>query len=409
MKGKGLIIFFLLVLIAGLEKSTLAQEHKIPLSKPENLEIMENIRSRTNDLVGKNMNRFAYEKLVRYNHTLDSLYRIEKGDSLKRIEAIYLAKTAALRSQLDSLNRQINENSGRKAELDTRYWGLVKKAVLSFALWLIIIIILLQIRKRKLKQAKSRFETTKIQLESLEKSASYSDVLVEHFKNIREPISGLSKEVSKVNDIISDKDKNPVVSPEWAETVKKSEQLKKSVQLEENIVEDVIAQIEGPGEEKVSTNINDLCEQYVEIARRGFCTDVEFNCQITKDFEKRLPELKINPAAIGSLLLNILTNALQSVNDQNSKGQKGYQPKVAISTRILPRFLQIRIRDNGTGMNEQILSQATNEFFSTRPLSDGTGLGLFFANGIINEMHKGEIKIESEQGASTDVYIKFFI
>ena len=107
-----------------------------------------------------------------------------------------------------------------------------------------------------------------------------------------------------------------------------------------------------------------------------------------KDFEKRLSPVKINPNAVGTLILNVLTNAYQSVKEQHSKGVKGYQPKITISTRILPRFLQIRIKDNGTGMKKDILKMATDEFFTTRKPADGSGLGLFVANNIINKIEQ---------------------
>ena len=138
-------------------------------------------------------------------------------------------------------------------------------------------------------------------------------------------------------------------------------------------------------------------------------THAEYDCQITKDFEKNLPAVKTNHGAIGYLLLNLLSNSLKSIEEKYKKGIKGYQPKISISTRILPRFLQIRIKDNGTGMTDDILTKAMDEFYSTREPKEGSGLGLTISKQIISEFHKGEIKIESESGNSTDVYIKFFI
>lgn len=134
----------------------------------------------------------------------------------------------------------------------------------------------------------------------------------------------------------------------------------------------------------------------------------EFSCLVTHDFEKNLPPISINGPAVGAMLINVFINAFQSVQEKSKKEIKGYEPKVSVSTRILPRFLQIRVKDNGLGMNDEVLSKAYNEFYTNRSESGGTGLGLFFATEVVGQMHKGEIKIESEEGNSTDVYIKFF-
>jgi signal transduction histidine kinase len=408
-KREGLIIFFLSIWLSMIMGASYAQTHHVPLSKPENIQVIENIQRRTNDLVGKNMNRFAYEKLVRYKVALDSLYKIEKRDTLAAIEKEYLSKTSVMRADIDQLNKQIEENTTLKNDLENRYKSLVKKVVISFGLWLIIVIILLQVRKSKLKQADSKLHATNVQLKSLEAASSNAEKLITEFTNYKDPLRKLNEEYKKVNELLVAAGNATEDAISASDIAKKSEQVKKSLDLEEKIIAAVISQGKEPDDEKVSTDINALCEQYVEIASRCMLYNEEFVCQVTKDFEKRLPAININSSAIGTLLLNILSNSFISVKDQYEKGVKGYQPKVAISTRILPRFLQIRIRDNGTGMSEQILNQATDEFFSSRPLQDGSGLGLYVANNIIKEMHKGEIKIESENGASTDVYIKFFI
>ena len=106
--------------------------------------------------------------------------------------------------------------------------------------------------------------------------------------------------------------------------------------------------------------------------------------------------------------MNVLNNAFKSVYEKHGKGVKGFKPKVTISTRVLPRFLQIRIKDNGNGMNDEVISKIYEPFYTVKEGGKEAGLGMHFANRIITEMHKGEIKIESHVGEGTDVYLKFF-
>ena len=401
---------FIFLVLAGIHSvmNCAGQNRNNPLSKPSNIELLNYHETRAQDFVSKNLNRFAFERLQKYNFLLDSMYSSEKKDTLASIEKGYLLGSASKKSTIDNLNKAITEYSAQKDKLEKRYWSLVRKAILSFALWLTIVLILLQFRKSRLKRINTKLQTTKIQLQTLETSVVNADKLTADFTKIKELLHKLIGEFISLNNISAEAVTKQNVPDGWAEISSKTTLLKKAIEGEEKILDAVLNQTGNQNDEKILTDINDLCERYVEIATRGFQNMNDFNCQVVRDFEKRLSPVKINPADVGSLLLNVLTNAFQSVKEQHSKGIKGYQPKISISTRILPRFLQIRIRDNGTGMKEDVLKMATDEFFTTHPFAEGSGLGLSVANNIIG-MYKGELKIESEVGASTDIYIKFFI
>ncbi len=400
-----LLIYF--ILVTAFLGTAWSQE--IPLNNPVNQELLRYNESKAKEFVSKNLNRFAVERMQKYDYLLDSLYKRERSDTLASIEKAYLQNTGSKKSTIDKHNKEISELSIEKEKLEKRYWSFVRKSILAFVVWATIVIILLQFRKIRLKRARVKLSSTTIQLLSMEESAKHADKFISDYTKFREPLEKINNEITKLNLILSEGVSKPNVPAGWTDITALSNQLTKTLSTEEKILKSVQAQTELLKEEKISTDINNLCEQYVEIAIRNIHKSEDFNCQVTKDFEKKLPFINVNPTEVGSLLLNILNNAIQSVKEKNDKGIKGYQPKVSISTRILPRFLQIRIKDNGMGMSEDILKNATKEFFSTRPLDEGSGLGLFFANDIISEKHKGEIKIESEEGASTDVYIKFFI
>ena len=136
--------------------------------------------------------------------------------------------------------------------------------------------------------------------------------------------------------------------------------------------------------------------------------DPDLKISVSKDLEKNLPQIKLIPDAVVQLLVNVLLNAFQSVKLRQQNNVKGYVPKVTISTRVLPRFLQVRVHDNGEGMTDDIIKQVTDPYFTRRLESNASGLGMYFAKKIASEMHQGELKIESEPGNKTDVYIKFF-
>lgn len=398
------VFLFIALIVSGIP---CIAEKKDPLNRPLNREILDNYQRKADEYVARNLNRFALDRLHVYDRLLDSLYVNEKKDTLAVIEQNYDSTSSLRISSIANLKKEIAVLSADKKQLESRFWKLVRYAIISFVIWLAIVIIFFRFRQSKLKKAENMFYSSSTQVETLE---NHSEKAKGHLKDLQAKIQAVEKletEVIQMEKSVQQKKESGGADPKIAALVSRYDKLRKAVELEKRVIESTLEQGNPTIVDKVPVDINTLCDAYMEIAYRGVAKSETFKCTITRDFEKRLPQIKVNPSQIGTALLNILTNAFQSVKQKHDLGVKGYEPKVSISTRILPRFLQIRIRDNGIGMNEQLLTASVNEFYSTREVSEGTGLGLSIARNIIGD-HKGEIKMESEEGNSTDVYIKFF-
>lgn len=386
-------------------------QRSAPVHKPENKVALENHDSRAQSYVLKNLNRFGLDKLKDYDKTLSESFSYELKDTLELMEKTYLNTSSSLQKSLVDKKAKITELTSQKADLSKRYSKLLRTAAFAFGVWLLLIIVFLQFQKRKIKKKNEELEITTAQLKYNKEKESLAKAAIDKVRQLKNSINKLSEDTQQLSDLSKTFDENNGIESIWSADISTSVQkVNTTAHLERRIANSFITQEGEINSEKESTNINMLCEEYLTIASRGLmASGNEFSCNITNDFEKNLPMIKINQAAIGSLLLNVLNNAFQSVEDKFNKGVKGYQPKVSISTRILPRFLQIRIRDNGTGMIDSVLQNATTPFFTTRQNGKGAGLGLSDSQKIMTEFHKGEIKIESENGNSTDVYIKFFL
>jgi signal transduction histidine kinase len=96
------------------------------------------------------------------------------------------------------------------------------------------------------------------------------------------------------------------------------------------------------------------------------------------------------------VLLNLLNNARQAVTKQH--GDVG--GRISVETRQLDRHVSVTIKDNGTGMSEEVRARIFEPFFTTKDVGEGTGLGLSIAHSII-ERHQGLIEVESAPGAGT--------
>jgi signal transduction histidine kinase len=81
----------------------------------------------------------------------------------------------------------------------------------------------------------------------------------------------------------------------------------------------------------------------------------------------------------------MFTNAFYAVQQRQRQGEAGYAPEVCVTTRQLPDEVEIRVRDNGTGMPESVQAKIFQPFFTTKPTGEGTGLGLSLSHDIIDE------------------------
>jgi signal transduction histidine kinase len=86
-------------------------------------------------------------------------------------------------------------------------------------------------------------------------------------------------------------------------------------------------------------------------------------------------------------------------------GEPGFQPTLRASTRNLGDAVEIRIRDNGTGIPPEVREKMFDPFFTTKPAGEGTGLGLSMSHDIIVKQHGGTIEVDTEQGNFTEFRI----
>lgn len=406
-------IFLFLLLPLLLQAQSPAPASRV-LSDPADQNTLNTYRSKAENYVLKNLNRFGLEQLQAYDRVLDTLFEREKKDTLDLMEKNFQKESSDRKNLLAAEQKHISELTSSKDTSLERYHGLLRKAAIAFAAWIILVLILMQFRKRKLKSATTRLDATLIQLQNSEKRAENGKKMIQWAQQRQEKVKLLSTLGTDFSAAMKLADDQLPAGHPFVEAmsgwVKKSDGLQIATLRELRFNEAILSQERDAGEEKVATNINQLCEQYLEVAQRGYLsTDGSYTIQVTKDLEKNLPAIKIIPEAVGSLLLNVLNNAFQAVIEKQNKGIKGYQPKVTVSTRILPRFLQIRVKDNGDGMNDADLTRSTEEYVSMKALEQGVGLGLSDSLHIMTAIHKGELKLESQTGNGTDVYIKFYL
>ena len=151
--------------------------------------------------------------------------------------------------------------------------------------------------------------------------------------------------------------------------------------------------------QKEPTEINKLVDEYIRLAYHGLrAKDKSFNATIKTNFDEQLGKVKIVPQEIGRALLNLLNNAFFAVAEKAKSEIPEYHPTVEISTKKTDGRVDIRIKDNGNGIPQQVISKIFQPFFTTKQTGEGTGLGLSLSFDIITKGHGGELKVETEEG-----------
>jgi signal transduction histidine kinase len=150
--------------------------------------------------------------------------------------------------------------------------------------------------------------------------------------------------------------------------------------------------------EKQLTNINLLAEEYLKLSYHGMkAKDPSFMAYLQTGFDENLEEIKVIPQHIGRVLLNLFNNSFYSITKKR-KLVRDYEPTVFISTKRVKKGIEVKVRDNGIGMNPKDVYKVYQPFYTTKPSGEGIGLGLSLSYEIITKGHGGEMKAETREG-----------
>ncbi len=123
-----------------------------------------------------------------------------------------------------------------------------------------------------------------------------------------------------------------------------------------------------------------------------------------------LPPVECFAGPINQVFMNILSNAIDALDDVNSQltfEQMSENPsQIEICTEVVGNFVEIKISDNGPGITEEVKQRIFDTFFTTKPIGKGTGMGLSISYQIIVERHQGKLYCTSELGKGTEFTIK---
>ncbi|WPR74712.1 sensor histidine kinase [Algoriphagus sp. NG3] len=159
---------------------------------------------------------------------------------------------------------------------------------------------------------------------------------------------------------------------------------------------------------KEPTDINELADEYLRLSYHGLrAKDKSFNATMLTEYDESVGVINVVSQEIGRVILNLVNNAFYAVSEKkkqveglgNPELSEKYKPTVWLKTAKKENGIEIRVKDNGTGMPDSVKEKIFQPFFTTKPTGLGTGLGLSLSYDIV-KVHGGELKVESRVGGT---------
>ncbi|MBR0721460.1 ATP-binding protein [Bradyrhizobium manausense] len=162
---------------------------------------------------------------------------------------------------------------------------------------------------------------------------------------------------------------------------------------------------EGSGEHRHS-DINGIVEESLNLAYHGARAErPSFNVTLQRDLDPTAGMADVYPQEITRVFLNLISNGFYAAAKRKESAAGGFEPTLSATTKNLGGWVEIRIRDNGTGIPQEVKEKMFNPFFTTKPAGEGTGLGLSMSHDIVVKQHGGTIDVNTEPGVFTEFII----
>jgi len=274
-------------------------------------------------------------------------------------------------------------------------------------------------REKELEQAKAiqkaytKLKKTQAQLIHSEKMASLGELTAGIAHEIQNPLNFVNNFSDVSTDLIQEM-KEELAGGNTNEVNSIADDLEKNLkkihhhgERASSIVKGMLEHSRAGNNEKQPTDLNAMADEYIRLAYHGVrAKDKSFNAEFKTDLDDNLPKINVVGQDIARVVLNLINNAFHAVATRaRTTSDPDYKPIVMISTKKLAREAEIRVKDNGAGIPEEIKSKIFQPFFTTKASGEGTGLGLSLSYDIITKGHEGELSVKTVEGEGTEFII----
>ncbi len=319
--------------------------------------------------------------------------RIGSGDLSHRISV----KTG---DELEALADQFNDMTKR---LEESYAGLEQKVAQ---------------RTAELSKSLNELRTAQDRLVQTEKLASLGQLTAGIAHEIKNPlnfVNNFSSISTELLDELQEAVKGAKLEPGIAaEVTELSDMLRGNLEKivqhgkrADSIVKNMLLHSRSGSGEHRPVDINAIVEESLNLAYHGARAEKQgFNITLEKSFDPAAGEVDLFPQEMTRVFLNLISNGFYAATKRKADStESSFEPILLTATRDLGDRVEIRIRDNGTGIPPEVKEKMFNPFFTTKPAGEGTGLGLSISHDIIVKQHAGMIEVDTKAGEFTEFRI----
>jgi two-component system NtrC family sensor kinase len=176
----------------------------------------------------------------------------------------------------------------------------------------------------------------------------------------------------------------------------------------DGIVKSMLEHSRGVSGERRAVDLNGLVEEALNLAYHGArAQDARFNITLEREFDRGLAPTELAPQEMTRVFLNLFGNGFYATTKrQRDCAVPDFRPTLKVTTRELGDAVEVRVRDNGTGIAPEIRDKLFQPFVTTKPTGEGTGLGLSIAYDIVTQQHGGTIEVDSRVDKFTEFTIR---
>ena len=279
----------------------------------------------------------------------------------------------------------------------------------------------LEVQRQDLESANENLRQAQDQIVAREKLAALGELTAGVAHEIRNPLnfvknfSEASDElIEEMNEIIDegegslDEEQISYVKETIQDLTDNLERIRSHGNRADRIVHDMLMMGRGGGEYQL-VDLNAIVDEHARLAYHSArAADPDFNLDMRNEFDPDMGQVSMIPQDLGRVFVNIVSNAGYATDQKRrelaTNGAGAFMPTVWITTKRGDENAQVRIRDNGNGIPEEVKEKIFQPFYTTKPTGEGTGLGLAMCNDIIRQ-HGGSIEVDTEPGEYTEMVI----
>ena len=276
-------------------------------------------------------------------------------------------------------------------------------------------------RERELRAAHEELKATQASLIHSEKMASLGQLTAGIAHEIKNPLNFVNnfaalsvelldefKQTARPAIVALGADKRAEIDEVVEMLTSNLEKIAEHGKRADGIVKSMLAHSRGGSGERQSTDLNALLDEALNLAYHGArAQDHDFNITLEREFDRTIAPVELVPQDISRVLLNLFGNGFYAADKRRREAADAdFRPVLKVATRDLGNEVEIRVRDNGTGIPPEFRDKLFEPFFTTKPTGEGTGLGLSISYDIITQQHGGTITVDSVAGEFTEFTIR---